>query len=476
MNRLRCKRVGHQLQTLLWTFLLAVGGAQAQEPLPRLTLEQAFSTALKQHPSLQRALAQTAAVGARIRQAQSGQMPSLVLQGSATDGPLGAPAFGPLGNPGLNGTPPLNLQGLTGDPVKKQYGASLTLTLPLFDFGRTQHLVAARRGLLNAAQEDAETQKALVLLGIQQSYLNVLRLQQLSALQKENVLQRETTVRQARLFVESQLKSGVDLQLSQANVAEAQSALLGAQNEVRFAFARLNNAMGETKLTEYQLQQDASLPVSGTGSQPALTIEEAYRRAVTQRPELKSLFAQRQAADQSVRSVKSEMLPRFDAIASVGVINPSAIIQNDKNYAVGLAISIPLYTGGAIEGRISEEKQKREVAAAQEREIAEQIKLQVSRAWLDVQAREAQVRAAQEQVTSADASLKLAGERYRLQLNSLVELSDAEAIALRARTGLVNARHDLELAYAIRDWATGETYRTYLRPEQGGVHRMGGRR
>ena len=66
-----------------------------------------------------------------------------------------------------------------------------------------------------------ETQKALVLLGVQQSYLNVLRLQQLSVLQKENVLQRETTVRQAKLFVEGQLKSGVDLQLSQANAAEA---------------------------------------------------------------------------------------------------------------------------------------------------------------------------------------------------------------------------------------------------------------
>ena len=156
MNRRRSKRSVVPMQTILWTFLLTIGGAHAQEPLPRLMLEQAFATALKQHPALQRAQAQTAAVGARIRQAQSGQMPSVVLQGSATDGPLGAPAFGPLGNPGLNGTPPLSVQGLTGDPVKKQFGGSLTLTLPLFDFGRTQHLVAARRDLLNAAQEDAE--------------------------------------------------------------------------------------------------------------------------------------------------------------------------------------------------------------------------------------------------------------------------------------------------------------------------------
>src|SRR5262249_7042775 len=152
-----------------------------------------------------------------------------------------------------------------------------------------------------------------------------------------------------------------------------------------------------------------------------------------------------------------ELLPRFDAIASVGVVNPSAVIKNSKDYAVGLAFSFPLYTGGAVEGRIAEEKQKRAVIAAQEREAVEVIKLQVSRAWLDVQTREAQVKAAQEQVASATSSVRLASERYRLQLNTLVELTDAEAIAIRARAALVNAQYDLGLAHAALDWATGET-------------------
>ena len=56
----------------------------------------------------------------------------------------------------------------------------------------------------------------------------------------------------------------------------------------------------------------------------------------------------------------------------------------------------------------------------------------------------------------------MASERYRLQLNTVVELTEAEAIAVRARAQRVNAEYDLELAHAALDWATGDTYRNVV--------------
>jgi outer membrane protein len=446
--------------------LVSAGMAVAQETTPRLSLEQAYQAALKQHPSLQRTDAQIGAASARIRQAQAGMMPSFVLQGVATDGPLGAPTFGPIGNPAIYGAPPLSVQGMAGDPVKRQFGGGLNITQTLFDFGRTHHLVAARRGQMYAAEEDAETQKALVLVSVQQAYSNVLRAQQLTAIQQENVQQRQTTVRQAQVFVEAQLKAGVDLQLAQANAAEANVGLIAAQNEVRYTFAALNNAMGATTMTVYQLESSTALTPTGTQSRFPITVEDATTRALTQRPELKSAALQRQAADQFIHGVRSELMPRLDAIASLGAVNPSGVIHNSKNYAVGLAVSFPLYTGGLVEGRIAEEKQRRAVVIAQERESVETIKLQVARAWLDVQTREAQVKASQEQVASANASMQLASERYRLQLNTLVELTDTEAATIRAKAFLANAQYDLQQARAVLDWATGDTYQRYARPRK----------
>ncbi|HLJ54363.1 MAG TPA: TolC family protein, partial [Chthonomonadaceae bacterium] len=125
---------------------------------------------------------------------------------------------------------------------------------------------------------------------------------------------------------------------------------------------------------------------------------------------------------------------------------------------------IPLYTGGLVEGRIAEERQKRDATIAQEREAAESVKLQVARAWLDVQTEEAQVKAAEAQVAAANSSVALASERYRLQLNTLVELTDAEAAAIRARAGLANTQYELQRARATLDWAIGDTYRRVVRP------------
>ncbi len=45
----------------------------------------------------------------------------------------------------------------------------------------------------------------------------------------------------------------------------------------------------------------------------------------------------------------------------------------------------------------------------------------------------------------------------------IVELTEAEVAVTKARTQFVNAEHDLELARAALDWATGEMYRKYAR-------------
>jgi len=472
INRYVNRPVGTRLRSFSISILVSislicgVSATMAQEAPPKLTLEQAFERAIKQHPSLARTEAQTAAIRARVHQAEAGMLPTITLQGVATDGPQGAPAFGPIGNPANFGGVPLSVQGLAGDPLKKQFAGGVNISQTLYDFGRTQHLVAARRELFQAGQQDAETQKALVLLTVQQAYYNVLRAQQLVAVGQENLRQRDATVTQARAFVEGKLKAGVDLQLAQANSAEAASALTAGQNELRYAFAALNNAMGETTLAAYQLD---ALPIaanasSGTPPGPLPAVEEFVRRGLAQRPEIQSARLQRLSVEETVRGVRSELMPRLDAIASLGVLNPSALIRTSSNYAVGLAVTVPLYTGGAVEGRIAEEKQRRAIAIAQEREIAELVKLQVSRAWLDVQTRQAQVQSAQAQVAAASGSVQLATERYRLQLNTVVELTEAEASALRARSQLVDSTFDLAVARAVLDWAAGETYRRYARP------------
>jgi outer membrane protein len=420
--------------TLALAAYVLPAAAVAQTP-PPLSLPQAMQRALRGNPSLARLSHLAGAASERVREARAGWMPSVAIVASATDGPTGAPAFG--------------VTGIAGDPLKKHYGAGVNVVQTLFDFGRTGHLVAARTALLRAAEQDTATQTAQVLVAVQEAYLDVLRRQQLVAVREAVVTQREAAVQQAQTFVTAGLTADVDLQLAKADLAEAQGALAAARNDVRAGFAALNSVMGDTSLAEYTLS-----PSPATTAPPS-SVESLMDGAVRNRPELKSAALQVEAAEQSMRSARSDLLPRFDGIASLGAVNPSKLVLENKDYAVGLSITAPLYTGGAVEGRIAEERERREAAAALHRETAEAIKLQVARAFVNVQTREAQLAAARDQAAAARSSQQQAAERYRLQLTSIVELTAAEAAAARAETAAVNAEFDLQTARAELGWATG---------------------
>ena len=420
---------------------------------PALSLAAARERALKQHASLLLSEAQTGAAQAREQSARSGSLPNIAIQGAASDGPSGAPVFGSLGNPAAFGALPYSLQGLAGDPLKKQFGIGLNISQNLFDSGRTHNLTAAKIDLYRAAQQDEAAQKSLVLLAVTQKYLNALELKELVLVQTQMLQQRLATEQQARLFTDAQIKAGVEYQTALAHTSEARAALIGAENDRRAGFADLNNAMGATSLQEYTLEPTMGLRTAAA----AMDINTALNAALKNRPELNSASAAVNAEEHTLRGVKSELQPRIDAVASLGVINPSALIHASENYAVGVAVTIPLFTGGQVEGRIKEEQAKKKAAQAQQETVRETIRLQVSHAWLDLETRKAQLAAANDQQTAADTALNLASERYKLQLSSLIELSDAETTAARARAAAVNAKYALIMAQQVLAWAQGST-------------------
>ena len=130
----------------------------------KLSWDQAIQIALMNRPEIAFAEAQVGAARARLGQAHSGMMPNILLQGVATDGQPGAPAFGPLENPSLLGTQPLSQEGMAADPLKKQHGAGLTINQTIFDFGRSNHLSTSRFNLMQAAKDNLEVRNGVMSL------------------------------------------------------------------------------------------------------------------------------------------------------------------------------------------------------------------------------------------------------------------------------------------------------------------------
>lgn len=441
------------LGTLL-TSLLTAHAAQAQisasAPQAPLSLAGAVEEALRQRPLLGADTERIEAAKARVAQARAGLLPRIELQGVATDGPQGAPNLGPL------------VQGLAGTPLKKHTGGSLNLTQTLLDFGRTQNLVRARHAEVTGSREVLQADQNRVALEVQQAYLAALQARRLVAVNRQILEQRQTVARQATTLMQNGLASRVEVDLADVSVAQAQLAVVRAQNEVETAFAALSTAIGRplTSTTPLEDVVPAGTPAPPPTSAALLpSLEESLATALRERPELRRGTAQVRAFEHLTAAARAAKRPLLTGVASVGKVNPVPLFEaTDKPWAVGVALTLPIFTGGLLEGQVEEARRNANAARGDLGELNNVVRQQVTGAIANLAAAEESVRVAHVQLVQAQDALSLATQRYQAQLGSIVELTQAQVVYATAQNDLVRAQYDRELARAAFAFATGQRY------------------
>jgi outer membrane protein len=410
-----------------------------------LSLSAAVDEALRQRPLLLGDAERVAAAQARVGQARAGLRPRFDVQASATDGPLGAP--------------PMGLGGLVGTPIKKHTGGSLNMILTLLDFGRTHNTVRARREETNVTAEALSADRNRVALEVQQAYLQALQARRLVTVNEQILAQRRLVARQAETLRQNGLASRVDVDLAELNASQAELAVVRARNDVETGFAALGTALGRpvpatTVLEDPVPATPSAAPRPGSGP-PAL--EEAVAAALRDRPELLQASAQVRAYEHLTAAARAGKSPVLTGVGSVGKINPVPLFAaGDKPWAVGIALSIPIFTGGLVEGQVEEARRNAGAARENIAELTNVVRQQVTGAVANLAAAEESVRVAEAQAVRAQDALSLATQRYQSQLGSIVELSQAQAADATAQNELVRAQYDQELARAALAYAMGK--------------------
>ncbi len=423
----------------LWSCSAEAEGA-ASPPLS-LTLKQAIGQALQKHPSLTRLNETHQAAESREKAEASSFLPRLTLEAVEKDGPSGAPGFG--------------FNGLVNSTVTRHTGASLVLSQTLYDFGRTLAKTRSRRFAALSAGADEQGQRAYVVLGVYQSYNNALLAQKQVQLAQQNIRTRELTVKQAQARFDAGLTSRVDVGLAKVGLAEAQVGLVNAQNAVLQAFADLDAAMGVPAGAEtYTLEENpTNLPTDAVlSSKP----EQEIALALTQRAEMKSVDAQVRAAEETIRAARTGEMPVLRGLASAGYLNvaPGQFGDNHE-YAIGLGLSVPLYTGGQVQAEIADAWHQAAALRALREEQAQTIRLQVTRARLTLTSLAQSRQAVAEQLRQAQDSLRLATDRYQEGLGNFLELQQAQLAFLTADERATRLRYETVVAQAALRYALG---------------------
>jgi len=129
---------------------------------------------------------------------------------------------------------------------------------------------------------------------------------------------------------------------------------------------------------------------------------------------------------------------------------------------------VPIFTGFLIENRAAEARQQKYQTEQKKIDLTNRIALEVTDAYLTLQAARQQLVVEEKEVESARSALGLAKERYRLGLASIVDVTTATVALLMAEVRLSEARYTLQAGTAAVAYATGQA------PFGGAVYPAGG--
>jgi outer membrane protein len=422
-------------------------GAARSAPAPRpLTLAQAHTIAVHNHPEIAAASYRAQAEHEVFVQSRAGLLPQVNLYGSQVHAD--------------SANTRLMAGGLNNPTVFSRTAVGAGVSQLITDFGRTTNLAASSRLQASAADQSALATREQVLLEVDHSYLGALQAQGVQAVARQTLDTRQLLLERVSILAANKLKSDLDVSFAQVGLEDARLLLEKAQNNVDSSLAALSAVLGYREQQAFTLADQASLPVPAAADVAPL-IEQALR----DRPELASLRDERDAALHLARSLRDARLPTISAVLAAGDAPSHDVRLPDTYSAGGIQISVPLFAGGFYQARQHEAELRARAAAESLRTVEDNVSRDVRIAWLSLNNARERLRTTRQLRRYAGTAYELADARYRAGSSSIVELSQAQLELTAAQIDETTARYEVLIREADLNYQIGVPAGADAQPE-----------
>ncbi|MBL8179428.1 MAG: TolC family protein [Bryobacterales bacterium] len=399
--------------------------------LPALTLREAMAQAEKLSPTVQLANLRVLEAEAATRNARSGYQPQVAMAVNGTYQTINLQNIG-LIIPGMDSRV---------GPFRT-FDARPTLSQNLIDLSLLSRIRAARSQEA-ALRYDVQTAREATLLAVLQLYLQIQQADSRISAAEARRKTAEAVLRQAEQFEQAGTASKLDVARAAQQFHSEQAVLALAKGEREALAAMLLRTIG---LPQQQVTLEA----------PAFELREVATGAAD-RPEVRALQARLQAAEDDRRRAERERMPRLAFVGNYGLAGTGPD-RSLSTYAVGAALTIPLWTGGRIEAEIQAAKARVEQVKTQRRELDLQIAQEMKQAEIEANAALLALRASQDAVASAKQSLELARLRFSSGIATNLDTITAQGTLAQAEDVQIRTRYEFLLARARWARAVGNVY------------------
>lgn len=410
-------------RALAFAVTLLPAAARAGE---HLTLQACVAQALQNHPSL------TAAAGTvesnRARTSQAAVSSRLRADGSAGYTRSGVPkGFGTDG----------------GD-----WSSGVTLSQTVTDWGKTSTAIKSARLSEQASSENYRRTREEVVAAVRDAYYGLNKSVRDVAVQKEQVKNYEKRLEWAKSYYSVGTKAKIEVTKAETDLANARLSLIKAESSAEQYKAQLASAMGLPALDIEDAEDELEF-------QPwKITLGEALERAAAHRSDLTAQDLLVAKAKIDVKSAALNNTP--DLVASGGYTFGGESFDDTERWNARLSLVVPIGDGGMTKALTAQSRAALKIAQANREQTAQDIVLEVRRAWQSLRESAASIGAARMAVRQARENLELALGRYRAGVGDSLEISDAVDKYAGAQTTLISCLYDHQEARLSLEEAMGE--------------------
>lgn len=341
--------------------------------------------------------------------------------------------------------------------MNRIYSAGINLQQTLWDGGNTIAVNKIADVDYKASKSDFENTRQMLIYGVEEAYLNLLKQKQLLTVYEETLTSSQEALKKAESMEQVGASSRTDVLKARVKVEDDRLNLIKAQNYLEAAKANLNYIMGR----DVNMEIDAA--DMETPESLSINYEEAVKTALENHPALKKAGYDKKSSEYTIERAKSAFLPQLTGSYNFGTSSPAFNEladpfnkDNEFQWSAGITLSINLFDGLASPANYQRAKVGKRVAEDNFEQAYRDVVLEVKAAYLGLDEAEKSIAAASERVLSAEEDFKLSTARYNLGAGTILEQIDAQLALTSAKAQKIQAEYNYKFAQSRLQKAIGK--------------------
>lgn len=326
---------------------------------------------------------------------------------------------------------------------------TVSLIVPIYDFGRSEFTRQALEGRVETARYDARRERQDVSFIVSQAYYRILESEKIRSVVEDSIRVVERQLEIARDFQSQGLVAANDVLAVEVQLAERRQQLSQAENNIQLAVATLNRQIGADVTQQTSVVDVLEVePLHGR-------FTDALMLAIETRPDLASLRRQIEVARDEYRATRAEgTAPRIFGFADYNWSSDEFLLNNEW-LSGGVAMQIPIFDGGVTIARL--QRQRKEIAESVDRfdEQVDNIVLDIKQSFLNVNEAAGRIPVARKAVELASENLRIVRDQYGEGLLTSADVLTEEDRLAQARSNYFQSLYDYHGSYARLVHAVG---------------------